>query len=147
MTRCCPAWTPRSTPPVQDVILGRKTPEGSRQYLDDRVGEGVLTHGSSMSAIRRSAPRPRPARAHGRRPWRRSRTDSARPWSHFAVFGAPGLLVYGCFVLVAVGMSFGYSLTNYNPFNPPTRFVGLHNYRMLLHDDEFLTSLRGHRPC
>ncbi|WP_377267332.1 carbohydrate ABC transporter permease [Peterkaempfera sp. SMS 1(5)a] len=62
--------------------------------------------------------------------------------AHFGVFGAPGLLVYGCFVLAPVLLSLWYSLTNYNPFNPHTRFVGLDNYTMLLHDDEFLTSLR-----
>lgn len=60
----------------------------------------------------------------------------------FTLFGAPGLLVYGCFVLAPVGLSFWYSLTDYNPFTPHTSFVGLDNYRLLLHDQEFLTSLR-----
>jgi multiple sugar transport system permease protein len=50
--------------------------------------------------------------------------------------------VYVCFVLAPILISVGYSLTNYNPFNPPTRFVGLRNYRILLTDPEFLTSLR-----
>jgi multiple sugar transport system permease protein len=58
------------------------------------------------------------------------------------VFGAPGLLAYGCFVLAPVLISLGYSLTDYNPFGPPTRFVGLRNYDLLLSDDTFLTSLR-----
>jgi multiple sugar transport system permease protein len=58
------------------------------------------------------------------------------------VFGAPGLLVYVCFVLAPIVLSFGYSLTDYNPFSPPTEYVGLGNYRRLLHDQEFLTSLR-----
>jgi multiple sugar transport system permease protein len=62
--------------------------------------------------------------------------------SHFAQFGAPGLLVYICFVLAPIAVSFGYSLTNYNPFSPPTEYVGLDNYWRLLHDQEFLTSLR-----
>ncbi|RCG30122.1 sugar ABC transporter permease [Sphaerisporangium album] len=60
----------------------------------------------------------------------------------FALFGAPGLLVYICFVLAPIVISFGYSLTNHNPFNPPTRFVGLRNYQTLFTDAEFLTSLR-----
>jgi multiple sugar transport system permease protein len=74
-----------------------------------------------------------------RHPSRRKMRSSV---GRFAVFGAPGLLVYGCFVLVPVLLSFGYSLTNYNPFNPPVHFVGLDNYRLLFTDDEFLTSLK-----
>lgn len=39
-------------------------------------------------------------------------------------------------------ISFGYSLTNHNPFDPPAEFVGLENYRLLFQDEQFLTSLR-----
>jgi multiple sugar transport system permease protein len=60
----------------------------------------------------------------------------------FGIFGAPGLLIYGCFVLAPVVLAIGYSLTNYNPFSPPTEFVGLRNYELLLHDEEFLASLK-----
>jgi len=70
-----------------------------------------------------------------------NRRRLGRIW-HFASFGGPGLAVYACFVLAPIMISFGYSLTNHNPFNPPTRYVGLHNYRLLLTDDAFLTSLR-----
>ncbi|MCT9930128.1 sugar ABC transporter permease [Planotetraspora sp. A-T 1434] len=52
------------------------------------------------------------------------------------------MLIYVCFVLVPIVVSFGYSLTNYNPFNPPTKFVGLRNYQLMLQDDTFLTSLK-----
>jgi multiple sugar transport system permease protein len=74
--------------------------------------------------------------AHRRRPpvWPRVR--------HFLGFGAPGVLVYVCFVLAPIAVSVGYSLTNYNPFNPPAKFVGLRNYTLLFSDPEFLTSLR-----
>ncbi|MEU1687955.1 sugar ABC transporter permease [Micromonospora sp. NPDC005707] len=61
---------------------------------------------------------------------------------HFASFAAPGVLIYACFVLAPILVSLGYSLTNYNPFNPPTKYVGLENYQLLLHDDQFLTALR-----
>jgi multiple sugar transport system permease protein len=63
-----------------------------------------------------------------------------RVW-HFMSFAAPGVLVYLCFVLAPIGISFYYSLTNYNPFNPPTTFVGLRNFGLLFRDDEFLTAL------
>ncbi|MFE9955060.1 carbohydrate ABC transporter permease [Micromonospora sp. NPDC005299] len=61
---------------------------------------------------------------------------------HFASFAAPGVLIYACFVLAPILVSLGYSLTNYNPFNPPTKYVGLENYQLLLRDDQFLTALR-----
>jgi multiple sugar transport system permease protein len=63
------------------------------------------------------------------------------PW-HFLSFGGPAVSVYTAFVLLPILISAAYSLTNYNPFNPPTKWVGLHNYRLLLADSEFLTSLR-----
>ena len=92
--------------------------------------------------VTRTAPPPTQARmpAPGRRV-RHRRRSWERIW-HFATFGAPGMLVYVCFVLAPIVVSFGYSLTNYNPFNPPTKFVGLRNFRLLLTDSEFLTSLR-----
>jgi multiple sugar transport system permease protein len=52
------------------------------------------------------------------------------------------VLIYGCFVLAPILISFGYSLTNYNPFNPPTKYVGLDNYQLLFQDEQFLTALR-----
>jgi multiple sugar transport system permease protein len=61
---------------------------------------------------------------------------------HFLSFGGPAVSVYTAFVLLPILIRAAYSLTNYNPFNPPTRWVGLHNYRLLLADSEFLTSLR-----
>jgi len=64
-----------------------------------------------------------------------------RIW-HFATFGGPGTLVYVCLVLAPIVVSFGYSLTNYNPFNPPTKYVKLQNYQLLLHDEAFRTSLK-----
>jgi multiple sugar transport system permease protein len=75
-----------------------------------------------------------PASRRRRRIWPRLR--------HFAGFAGPGVLVYVCFVLAPILVSLAYSLTNYNPFNPPTRYVGLRNYRLLFTDAEFLTSLR-----
>jgi multiple sugar transport system permease protein len=71
----------------------------------------------------------------------RRRPVLPRLW-HFLSFGAPGVLVYVCFVLAPIVLAVGYSLTNYNPFNPPTKYVGLRNYQLLWQDQEFLTALR-----
>ncbi len=65
-----------------------------------------------------------------------------RVWN-FLTFGAPGLLIYVCFVLAPILVSVGYSLTNYNPFRKEqTRYVGLENYRRLFEDEEFLQALK-----
>jgi multiple sugar transport system permease protein len=100
------------------------------------VGEGVLT---AQTPTRR---RPVTGPADSVPPQRRRR-PAVRPrlWA-FLTFGAPGLLVYICFVLAPILVSVGYSLTNYNPFRPPTRFVGLRNYQLLFEDPEFLNALR-----
>ncbi|MFF1612311.1 carbohydrate ABC transporter permease [Amycolatopsis sp. NPDC058278] len=97
------------------------------------MGEGGLT---SLTAV--AAP-PAPPRPVARR--RRRRPVLPR-LAHFASFGAPGVLVYLCFVMAPILISFGYSLTNYNPFHPPVKFVGFDNYRLLFTDAQFLTALR-----
>ena len=96
------------------------------------MAEGVLV---AVDTIRPPVRTGRPAARRRRPPVR------PRVW-HFLSFGAPGVLVYVCFVLAPIGVSVGYSLTNYNPFGPSTRFVGLSNYTQLFTDPEFLTSLR-----
>jgi multiple sugar transport system permease protein len=96
------------------------------------MAEGVLVAVDTLPPRTRTG---RPAAHRRRRPvW-------PRLW-HFLSFGAPGVLVYVCFVLAPIAVSAGYSLTNYNPFGPSTRFVGLSNYKQLFTDQEFLTSLR-----
>jgi multiple sugar transport system permease protein len=79
----------------------------------------------------------------GGRPKTRRRRAPLLPrvW-HFLSFGAPGVLIYLCLVVAPIAISFGYSLTNYNPFNPPVKYVGLRNYNLLLHDEEFHTALK-----
>jgi multiple sugar transport system permease protein len=92
---------------------------------------------TSSARPRATGPPGRPAPAAGRR----RRPIRPRLW-HFLTFAGPGVLIYVCFVLAPILISFGYSLTSYNPFNPPTEYVGLGNYRRLFTDGEFLTSLR-----
>jgi multiple sugar transport system permease protein len=83
------------------------------------------------------------ARRFGRSARRTSRRRPIAPrLRHFAGFAAPGVLVYVCFMLAPIVLSVGYSLTNYNPFNPPTKYVGLRNYQLLVQDEQFLTALR-----
>ncbi|MGW0201772.1 carbohydrate ABC transporter permease [Nonomuraea sp. NPDC003201] len=70
---------------------------------------------------------------------------AAVPWqrlTYLLSFVAPGVLVYACFVLAPILLSFGYSLTNASLFATRTRFVGPDNYLRLLADPSFLTSLK-----
>ncbi|MEU4526141.1 sugar ABC transporter permease [Amycolatopsis sp. NPDC024027] len=98
------------------------------------MGEGGLT---SLTAVAAPPAPPRPVA-----PRRRRRRPVLPRLAHFASFGAPGVLVYLCFVMAPILISFGYSLTNYNPFHPPVKFVGFDNYRLLFTDSQFLTALR-----
>ncbi|MFG2602724.1 carbohydrate ABC transporter permease [Streptomyces sp. NPDC048514] len=71
-------------------------------------------------------------------PTRIRRQLPSSPW----LFAAPGLLVTGAFVL------YPFTATVVNSFTDrrtliPGRFVGLANYRELLHDDMFWTGLRN----
>ncbi|MBP2325420.1 multiple sugar transport system permease protein [Kibdelosporangium banguiense] len=93
-----------------------------------------------MTATEVAAPPESPRRGGGVATAVRRRPVWPRIW-HFVSFAAPGVLVYLCFVLAPIGISFYYSLTNYNPFNPPTTFVGLRNFGLLFEDEEFLTAL------
>ncbi len=105
----------------EDRRRGRRVP-------GHRVGEGGLTSLTAVASHRGAArhpPRRPPAAAPPAGPAAGSRTSrrSARP---------------GCSSTCASCwrrslMSFGYSLTNYNPFNPPTRFVGLRQLPAAVH--------------
>ncbi|WP_433304547.1 carbohydrate ABC transporter permease [Actinoplanes sp. CA-030573] len=76
------------------------------------------------------ARKPPPARRPG------SRVRDAK-LLHFGAFGLPSLALYAGFVLIPIGMAAAYSLTNRNLLNPPTRWVGLHNYATLVQDSAF----------
>lgn len=62
---------------------------------------------------------------------------------HFLTFGAPGLIVYLLLVLVPIAMTVRTGFTNRNPANPPTHWVGLRNYKDLVHDPAFTGALEN----
>ena len=57
------------------------------------------------------------------------------------VFVGPSLLLVGTFSCIAIAYSFWISLHNYDVLAKRCPFVGLENYRELLHDEVFLLSL------
>ncbi|CAK7286001.1 carbohydrate ABC transporter permease [Streptomyces sp. RM1] len=92
----------------------------------------------ATSTVSRTRPS-RPARRPERRPaFRIRRQLPTSPW----LFAAPGLLITGAFIL------YPFVSTVINAFTDrrtliPGRFVGLANFRELLHDDMFWTGLRN----
>ena len=92
----------------------------------------------ATSTVSRPRP-PRPARHPERRPAIRIRRQlPSSPW----LFAAPGLLITGVFIL------YPFVSTVFNAFTDrrtliPGQFVGLANFRELLHDDMFWIGLRN----
>jgi N-acetylglucosamine transport system permease protein len=80
--------------------------------------------------------RPRPAA-------RRRRIPSFDRLSFMAVFLGLPVAIYVVFVIYPFGQALYYSMTDWTGFSPTYNFVGLDNFRKLLHDDIFLRSLRN----
>lgn len=59
-----------------------------------------------------------------------------------ALFVAPALLLYGLYILYPVGVSIWYSFLDWNGIGVG-KFVGLNNWRQVIHDDSVLSSLRN----
>jgi multiple sugar transport system permease protein len=64
-----------------------------------------------------------------------------REWTAY-LFNAPGLIIFAIFVVYALYVSFIMSFHDWDLIGTPT-YVGLENYRDVLHDEEFWESL-GH---
>ena len=60
--------------------------------------------------------------------------------SFFVVFLGLPLSIFLLFVVWPFVQAFYYSLTDWSGFTPDMNFVGLRNYRTLLHDDIFMTA-------
>jgi raffinose/stachyose/melibiose transport system permease protein len=73
---------------------------------------------------------------------RARRAGQGRRAATVVLFVAPALALYGLYLLYPVGVSIWYSLLDWNGI-APARFVGLDNWRQLLHDDSVLSSLRN----
>ncbi|GGV66638.1 MULTISPECIES: carbohydrate ABC transporter permease [Streptomyces] len=92
----------------------------------------------ALSTVSRTHP-PRPAGRHTARPARRVRRHlPTSPW----LFAAPGLLVTAVFVLYPFVSTVIDAFTDRRTL-VPGHFVGLANFRELLHDDMFWTGLRN----
>jgi multiple sugar transport system permease protein len=71
---------------------------------------------------------------------RRQRTLRRRQSLRGLAFASPYLVGFAIFIAWPVAASAWYSLTDFNLFQPP-HFVGLDNYRQMLHDKVFWKSL------
>jgi raffinose/stachyose/melibiose transport system permease protein len=64
-------------------------------------------------------------------------------WWIIVAFVAPALAVYGLFVLYPIVQSIRYSLYEWSGLGANSAFIGLNNYRAVLHDSVFWKALRN----
>ena len=81
-----------------------------------------------------------PMTAVGRAP--RQRT-SGRERFEIALLSGPAIVVFVAFVIAPVIAAFYYGFYRWKGFGPPTDFIGLHNYKVILTDPEFHAAV-GH---
>lgn len=83
-----------------------------------------------------AGPASSPDRERARRravPWRR--------WLEIALLAGPGTIVFVTFVILPVLMAGYYGFFKWSGYGPPTEFVGLRNYQLILTDTAFLEAL------
>jgi multiple sugar transport system permease protein len=68
--------------------------------------------------------------------------EMRREWTAY-LFQAPGLILFAVFTVYAVGTAAYLSFTNYDPLANAGDFVGLANYRAVLHDETWWAAM-GH---
>ncbi|WP_440972329.1 carbohydrate ABC transporter permease [Marinococcus luteus] len=66
-----------------------------------------------------------------------SRKKNAKNWLVILGFMAPALLFYGVYVVYAIGMTFYYSLFDWNGIDSNMVFIGLQNYFEVIRDGVF----------
>lgn len=73
-----------------------------------------------------------------------SRTGKRPRWSISTslLFCAPALLLYLGLVVLPTLLSFVYSLTDWSGWTTHPQYIGLENFRQLLHDEKFAAALR-----
>ncbi|WP_402370921.1 carbohydrate ABC transporter permease [Isoptericola rhizosphaerae] len=83
-------------------------------------------------ATRAPSPAGRPRKAR-RLPWGK--------WAEIALLAGPGIVVFVAFVIFPVVMAAYYGFFRWKGYGPPTDFVGLQNYRLILTDPAFQDAL------
>jgi raffinose/stachyose/melibiose transport system permease protein len=80
----------------------------------------------------------------GARPAARRKSPAARGRLPVILLFLPAaLLLFTIFVILPMGEAAWYSLYKWNGYGPPTEFVGLRNFELLLRNGAFLTSLKN----
>ena len=80
-----------------------------------------------------------PSIAATNRSWWRKNQIALTPW----IFLAPGLFMFVVYVIVPIFQSLSISLYDWDGIAPNPEYIGLGNYRELLDDEAFYTSLRN----
>ncbi|MCO6010526.1 sugar ABC transporter permease [Actinoallomurus purpureus] len=92
------------------------------------------------TTTRQMRPRPVPAPAARKEPFPRPLLRRLRESGLFGL-AAVAFGLYALFLIVPIFMSARSSLTDENPLRPHSKFVGLANYREMVHDDQLAAGL------
>jgi multiple sugar transport system permease protein len=93
---------------------------------------GALTRGRARNA--------KPTKPKRRRSLRRTARRARREWSAY-VFLAPGLIVFSVFTVAALVFAFYLTFHEWDAIQPYKPYVGLQNYRDMVHDKDYRQSI------
>src|SRR6478735_1069610 len=105
--------------------------------MSDTSGESTLAMTASPAAAGGGAVSAPPSARRARRPGR----GDWRKWLEITVLAGPAIVVFTAFVLVPVVLAGYYGFFKWKGFGPPTHFVGLDNYVLILKDSAFHAAL------
>ncbi len=106
--------------------------------MSDSLGEGKLAVTSSpedsWAAGDRATSAPSPARRPAGSSWRKR--------AEIALLTGPAIVLFSAFVIFPVALAAYYGFFNWKGYGPPTDFVGLQNYQLILQDPTFHDAVR-----
>ena len=104
--------------------LRENTPATAGSPVDLSTSEGSATALPSLPPVRR-----------------RRRKGGWKASLEIAALSAPAVIIFVAFVILPVGMAAYYGFFRWKGFGPPTDWVGLHNYQVILQDHDFRQAL------
>jgi multiple sugar transport system permease protein len=112
-------------------------PGPSARQRHDRESEDVAITGAVPGRRARSA---KPAGPKRRRGLRITMRRARREWSAY-VFLAPGLIVFSVFTVAALLFAFFLTFHEWSAIQPYKPYVGLDNYKEMIHDKDYRQSV------
>jgi multiple sugar transport system permease protein len=96
---------------------------------------------ASASVVRdRRSEKTKPLGPRRKKGWRITARRARREWSAY-MFLAPGLIIFSVFTVAALIFAFFLTFHEWNAISPYKPYVGLQNYRDMMHDKDFRQSI------